>query len=91
MIGTAFFLDFIDWLTFPLTLTLSLIIFRYEDFFGTKKNKGPKEKAKSRDRFEGDSGSDDEQDFDKVLENQALYSLDVLQIYNGTLHTLLLL
>ncbi|EOY20756.1 U3 small nucleolar ribonucleoprotein mpp10 isoform 4 [Theobroma cacao] len=38
---------------------------RYEDFFGTKKNKGPKEKAKSRDRFEGDSGSDDEQDFDK--------------------------
>ncbi|XWS60748.1 hypothetical protein CRYUN_Cryun07bG0062400 [Craigia yunnanensis] len=43
-------------------LTCALIIFRYEDFFSRKKNKGFKEQAKSRDRLEEDSGSDDEQD-----------------------------
>ncbi|KAK5778171.1 hypothetical protein PVK06_046138 [Gossypium arboreum] len=38
---------------------------RYEDFFSRKKNKSSKEKAKSRDMLEEDSGSDDEQDVDK--------------------------
>ncbi|XVF07681.1 hypothetical protein REPUB_Repub06bG0160800 [Reevesia pubescens] len=38
---------------------------RYEDFFSRKNNKGSKEKGKSRDKFEENSGSDDEQDFDK--------------------------
>ncbi|PPR82631.1 hypothetical protein GOBAR_AA38082 [Gossypium barbadense] len=37
----------------------------YEDFFSRKKNKSSKEKAKSRDMLEEDSGSDDEQDVDK--------------------------
>ncbi|XP_012440433.1 M phase phosphoprotein 10 [Gossypium raimondii] len=38
---------------------------RYEDFFSRKKNKSSKEKAKSRDMLEEDSGSGDEQDVDK--------------------------
>ena len=35
------------------------------------------EKVKFRDSLEEDSGSDDEQDVDKVVGNQVLYSIDV--------------
>ncbi|OMO59979.1 Mpp10 protein [Corchorus capsularis] len=38
---------------------------RYEVFFGTKNNKGSKERTKSRDMLEEDSESDDEQNVDK--------------------------
>ena len=56
---------------------MPFVIFRYEDFFSRKKDKGSKEIAKFRDSLEEDAGSDDEQDVDKVVGNQVLYSLDV--------------
>ncbi|KAA3459666.1 U3 small nucleolar ribonucleoprotein MPP10 [Gossypium australe] len=52
-------------LLFPLLKHCALGILRYEDFFSRKKNKSSKEKAKSRDVLEEDSGSDAEQDVDK--------------------------
>ncbi|XP_021292465.1 U3 small nucleolar ribonucleoprotein protein MPP10 [Herrania umbratica] len=53
---------------------------RYEDFFGAKKNKGSKEKAKSRDRFEEDSESDDEQDFDKRKDGLSTHEKELKEL-----------
>lgn len=50
-----------------------IFIFRYEDFFGSKRKKAPKKNLKSTEELEEDSGLDDEEDEDEAVETKVLF------------------